>query len=206
MCSVRGTRSHTQLTKSHTYTRAMHTKHSSCQSRVQPHRLLLSTQSGYLPLCTVSYSNKHPRHSDPDTFLPHTHTHSQTHLGTMHVSGVSNGQRLQSTYSFSFKRKRTTKKDRTVHIERGDFLNFFLHKKSGWRRRDWAWLEDYFILLLKPSAYYRRRATLRGERFFHDCRERVQKGVIAASEALLSLCFFFYIKNGKIMIAINNAL
>lgn len=110
-CEVSDTLDRTSCTQSHTHTHArVHAhKHPSCQSRVEPHRLLLSTQSGYLPLCTVSYSNKHQQHSDPDTFLSHahtranTHTHSQTHLGTMHFSGVSNGQRLQSTYSFSLK-------------------------------------------------------------------------------------------------------
>lgn len=124
-----------KVTHTHARARVHAHKHPSCQSRVEPHRLLLSTQSGYLPLCTVSYSNKHQQHSDPDTFLSHTHTranthtHSQTHLGTMHFSGVSNGQRLQSTYSFSLKeikkRIKQQKKDRTVHIERGDFKIFF---------------------------------------------------------------------------------
>lgn len=109
-CVVSEALYHTSSSQSHTHARAHAHEHSSCQSRVQPHGLLLSTQSGYLPLCTVSYSNKHQQHSDPDTFLSHTqantHPLTNTHLGTMHVSGVSNGQRLQSTYSLSLKKKK----------------------------------------------------------------------------------------------------
>lgn len=76
-CVVSEALYHTSSAQIHPRTTHAHA-HSSCQSRVQPHRLLLSTRSGYLPLCTVSYSNKHQQHSDPDTFLSRTHPHTNT--------------------------------------------------------------------------------------------------------------------------------
>lgn len=89
------------------------------------------------------------------THFYHTHTgkHTPTHKHTWGQctsvgSPMAKGCKALRVFLLKEKKKKRIKqqqkKDRTVHIERGDFLNFFLHKKSGWRRRDWAWLEDCF--------------------------------------------------------------
>lgn len=108
-CVVSEALDHTSSSRSHT--RAHAHEHPSCQSRVQPHRLLLSTQSGYLPLCTVSYSNKHQRHSDPDTFLSHAHTPAHKHTwGQCTSVGSPMAKGCKALIVFLLKEKKKKKK------------------------------------------------------------------------------------------------
>lgn len=67
-------------------------------------------QSGYLPLCTYSYSNKHQQHSDPDTFS-HTYPFTNT-LGEQCTSvGSPMAKGCKALTNFSTRKKKKKKKD-----------------------------------------------------------------------------------------------
>lgn len=117
---------HIQLANSPTYTHVLACTHSSCQSRVQsPHGLLLVTPSGYLPLCTVSYSinttAQWPWHN-----LSHVYTHTSTHKQTWGQCTSVGSPMAKGCKALILKEKPNKEKKRTVHIERGDYFFSFV--------------------------------------------------------------------------------
>ena len=129
--------------------------HSSCQSRVQPHRLLLATPSGYLPLCTVSYSIN----TDSTVTLTHfvSRTHAHPHTDTLGDNALQWGLQWPKAAKHLLKKKKKGQNSahRTGWLYNYYYLFFVFTciRKSGWKWRDWAWLEDHFITMISaPSA------------------------------------------------------